>query len=318
MSCARFSSQGFPLLSSWPLRFRTSRRSRADAPRRLCRQAFRIGTACKEEDGAIPATACSRPTSSACGAPPGPRTTAASIRNTCSGNRGEATGRLTDGFQSVADSPHERSDMRNRVVKSLANFFPDVASAFARRATADRSPIRATLQRRWPGVGMPARQFPIDKTPFVQPLMRAIFPGTLVDREFLPANGLACANPAGPNHVSAHDIETHGIKDFRVVRNFGHRIAPFSPRAQRLGRVRRRLIQLASNRATGSIRADHESRASSRPCAFAATMPQTLDAAHHADRREQGGRSPSTTCISARIKVSHHANDPVLRASIVG
>ena len=137
---------------------------------------------------------------------------------------------------------------------------------------------------------MPARQFPIDKAPLVQPLMRAIFPGTLVDRKFLPANGLACAHPAGPNHVSAHDIETHGIKDFRVVRNFGHRIAPFSPRAQRLGRVRRGLIQLASNRATGSIRADHESHASSRPCAFAATMPQTVDAAHHADRREQGGR----------------------------
>jgi len=76
---------------------------------------------------------------------------------------------------------------------------------------------------------MPARQFPIDKTPLVQPLMRAVFPGPLVDRQFLPVNCLPSAHSAGPNHVSAHGIEPHGIEDFRVVRNLGHRIAPFCP-----------------------------------------------------------------------------------------
>jgi hypothetical protein len=72
--------------------------------------------------------------------------------------------------------------------------------------------------------GMLARQFPIDKPPLVEPLMRAKPPRTWVDRKFLSANCVVCAHLAGPNHIPAHDIKSHGIKDFCVVRNLGHRV----------------------------------------------------------------------------------------------
>ena len=75
---------------------------------------------------------------------------------------------------------------------------------------------------------MLAREFPIDEAAIVEPLMRAIVPGTWVDRKFLPANRFTRAHPAGPNHVSAHDIKAHRIKYFSVVLDLGHRIAiPF-------------------------------------------------------------------------------------------
>jgi hypothetical protein len=163
---------------------------------------------------------------------------------------------------------------------------------------------------------MPARQFPIDKAPLVQPLMRAIFPGTLVDRKFLPANGLACAHPAGPNHVSAHDIETHGIKDFRVVQNFGHRVAPFSPRAQRLG-------PCAPPSDPACLKpGDRVDPGGPREPRFFATLCLCCNDA--ADRRcsascrsaRAGRPSSSTTGISARIMAGHHGNESVLHASV--
>jgi hypothetical protein len=75
---------------------------------------------------------------------------------------------------------------------------------------------------------MLARQFPIDKAALVQPLMRAKLPRTWVDRKFLLANCVARAHSTGPNHVPARDVKSHGIKNFRVVRNLGHRIAVLS------------------------------------------------------------------------------------------
>jgi hypothetical protein len=75
---------------------------------------------------------------------------------------------------------------------------------------------------------MLARQLPIDKASVIQPLMRAVLPGTWVDRKFLSANCLACAYAAGPNHVSALDVKAHRIKNFRVVRDLAHRIATLS------------------------------------------------------------------------------------------
>jgi hypothetical protein len=75
---------------------------------------------------------------------------------------------------------------------------------------------------------MLARQFPIDKASLIQPLMWTELPRTWVDRKFLSANCLARAHAAGPDHVSAHDVEAHGIKNFGVVGNLGHRIAPLS------------------------------------------------------------------------------------------
>ena len=163
---------------------------------------------------------------------------------------------------------------------------------------------------------MPARQFPIDKAPLVQPLMRAIFPGTLVDRKFLPANGLACAHPAGPNHVSAHDIETHGIKDFRVVQNFGHRVAPFSPRAQRLG-------PCAPPSDPACLKpGDRVDPGGPREPRFFATLclccnDAAVSRCSASCRSARAGRpSSSTRGISAWIKASHHGNGSVSRASI--
>jgi hypothetical protein len=75
---------------------------------------------------------------------------------------------------------------------------------------------------------MLARQFSIDKAPLVQPLMRAIFPRTRVDRKFLSANCVARALSASPNHVSAHGIKAHGVENFRIVPNLGHRMAILS------------------------------------------------------------------------------------------
>jgi len=73
-----------------------------------------------------------------------------------------------------------------------------------------------------------ARQFPIDKSALIEPLMRARPPGTRVDRKFVLTNCVVRAHSAGPNHVPAHDIKSHGIKDFCVVPDLGHRVAILS------------------------------------------------------------------------------------------
>ena len=120
---------------------------------------------------------------------------------------------------------------------------------------------------------MLSRQFPIDKAPLVQPLMRTKLPRTLVDRKFLSANCLACAFSAGPNHVPTHGIKTHGIKHFRVVHNLGHHrnIPVLSKSATtRPCAPQRDLTCLQLGNA--SIRADYGRDTSSRPCAFAATI----------------------------------------------
>ncbi len=110
----------------------------------------------------------------------------------------------------------------------LGGFF-----AAQRRQMSDVTPgmpgcVLISVKRWWTRAGMLARQFPIDKPPLVQPLMRAKPPRTWVDRKFLLANCVARAHLAGPNHVPAHDIKSHGIKDFCVVRNLRHCVAVLS------------------------------------------------------------------------------------------
>jgi len=80
---------------------------------------YRIGSACRDADGAIPAIACSRPTISACGALPVHRTTAERIRNICSGNRAAATGRPTDRHPDVGRTPVAVTRRADDVLGSL-------------------------------------------------------------------------------------------------------------------------------------------------------------------------------------------------------